>query len=225
MSGNAPVSTEQTSIAMAMDGDGVDDGAMEFWRNEEASAVTPSMPSQADAEIYSNRAEPIGEPERFDAYPDGSAFAHHAPFRPRKNPARRWWLVAIAVAALAVLTGGAVAHYGTSTIAGWLGIPIGQTGSLLKFSNLSNERRISGQGRQLIQVSGEIVNPTDSEQYVPDIVVDIEDGQKRKIYSWSFDPPARRIGPGGKLPFTSASAAPQNNATKIGLSFKAPARD
>lgn len=185
----------------------------------------PPIMSSFEERERSNRAVPAAEPGYYEGEAPSDAFAHQAPFKPRTNPLRRWWIVAGCVGALAVLTGVGVARYGTSGIAGWLGIPIAQADTPLRFAAIANERREVAQGRQLIMVSGEIVNPTDSEQYVPDVVVDIEDGQGRKVYSWAFDPPARRIGPRGKLPFNQANAASIKGATKIYLSFKAPGRD
>lgn len=178
-----------------------------------------------DFEERTNRPVPVDEASYYENDASQDAFAHQAPFKPRRNPAKRWWVVAGSIALLATLAGVGIARYGTNGIAGWLGIPIGQSVSPLRFAGLSHERREVAQGRQLVMVSGEIVNPTDSEQYVPDIVVDVKDGQDRKIYEWSFEPPARRIGPGGKLPFSQANAAQIKGASKVGFSFKSPGQN
>ena len=56
--------------------------------------------------------DPIAKPAAFDA------FAQDAPFRPRRNPARTWTLIAI-VAALAMLAAiGAMLYFGTPGLAG-----------------------------------------------------------------------------------------------------------
>ena len=56
-----------------------------------------------------------------------SAFAPEPPFRPRRNPARRWTAIAVGVALLLVAAIGTLQWFGTPNLLARLGLPIGTT--------------------------------------------------------------------------------------------------
>lgn len=162
--------------------------------------------------------EPTAEPERFDA------FAPEPPFRPRRNPAKRWTLAAGIVSVL--LLGGiaAVQFFGTPTfVTGLLaraGLPGGQVDvPLLLEVPRKPERRELPSGNELFALTGRVINPTDSVQRVPDILAELRDAQGRVVYGWTISPPKRTIEPRGKIEFDSAEIDVPKGSKKLNLSF------
>lgn len=153
------------------------------------------------------------------------AYAPEPPFRPRKNPARRW-TIAAALAGLA-LVGGIVAVqvFGTPTLAAqvgsMLGLKIGtfEVPLLIQMPRKPDRRTLETTGAELFTVSGRIINPTNTTQRVPDILAELRDLQDRVVYGWTITPPKRTLGPGESVEFDSAEVNVPNNARKISLSF------
>src|SRR3569833_1590487 len=76
-------------------------------RAEAQAAPPPPTPPPAQPERY---VSPLAESEDYDA------FAHRPPFRPRRNPARRWTIAAIAAGVVMVAGAGAVLSIGPGGI-------------------------------------------------------------------------------------------------------------
>ncbi|MES1976293.1 MAG: MJ0042-type zinc finger domain-containing protein [Pseudomonadota bacterium] len=151
--------------------------------------------------------------------PDYDAFAHQPPFRPRRNPARRWTMAAFA-AGFAMLVGAAAILYsGAPGIAKQFGLPIGATGTPLKIVNNPVERRDLDNGSEMFAISGRIVNPTGQSQRVPDIRANLTDSQDRPVYSWIIRPEAATLPPHGSVDFNSAKLDVPVNSKKLVLSF------
>jgi predicted Zn finger-like uncharacterized protein len=173
----------------------------------------PVVPSPVEA---MPKAEPIAQ--------DYDAFAPEPPFRPRRNPAKRWTLAA-AVVALLLLTGiVAVQFFGTPTfVTGLLaraGLPGGQIDvPLLLEVPRKPERRELPSGNELFALTGRIVNPTDAAQRVPDILAELRDAQGRVVYGWTITPPKRTIEARGRLEFDSAEIDVPKGSKKLNLSF------
>ncbi|HYD37814.1 MAG TPA: zinc-ribbon domain-containing protein [Allosphingosinicella sp.] len=139
---------------------------------------------------------PSPEPEDYDA------FAHQPPFRPRRNPARLWTIVAIVAAIL--MLGATAALY-------WLDLPkLGVDIALL--SNRSpleveyqGANRTLASGNTLLTVTGRISNPTEVVQRVPQLRAEIREADRRTVvYSWSISPPIAELQPGQSATFNSA---------------------
>lgn len=159
-----------------------------------------------------------GDTQDDDDAPD--AFAYAPPFRPRINPAKRWTIAAIAAAVLLITGIGAIQYFGTPTFAARLGLPVGSTDvPLLLEVPRKPERRTLESGNELFAVSGRVVNPTDSQQRVPDILAELRDGQGRVVYSWTITPPRRTLGPKGSAEFNSAEVDVPKGARELNLSF------
>jgi len=157
--------------------------------------------------------------------PDIDPYAPEPPFRPRKNPARRWKIAAISAGLL--LTGGIVAVqvFGTPTlaasVASKLGLDVGtfDVPLLIQMPRKPDRRTLETTGAELFTVSGRIINPTKSSQRVPDIAAELRDLQGRVVYGWTITPPKRTLAPGESVEFDSAEVNVPNNARAIRMSF------
>ncbi len=152
------------------------------------------------------------------------AFAPAPPFRPRRNPAKRWTLAAGIVAVLLLAGIAAVQFFGTPTfVTGLLaraGLPGGQIDvPLLLEVPRKPERRELPSGNELFALTGRIVNPTESAQRVPDILAELRDAQGRVVYGWTITPPKRTIEARGKIEFDSAEIDVPKGSKKLNLSF------
>lgn len=158
------------------------------------------------------------EPEDFEP------FAHEPPFRPRRNPARRWTVAAIAVATILLLGVGALQFFGTPTIVtsalARLGLPGGAVDvPLLLEVPRKPERRELPSGNELFALTGRVVNPTDQPQRVPDILAELRDAQGRVVYGWTITPPKRTVPARGTIEFDSAEIDVPKGSKKLNLSF------
>jgi predicted Zn finger-like uncharacterized protein len=152
------------------------------------------------------------------------AFAPAPPFRPRRNPTKRWTLAAGVVAALLMIGVVAVQFFGTPTfVTGFLaraGLPGGQVDvPLLLEVPRKPERRELPSGNELFALTGRIVNPTDTAQRVPDILAELRDARGRIVYGWTITPPKRTIEARGKIEFDSAEIDVPKGSKKLNLSF------
>ncbi len=181
----------------------------------------PAMPVPHAAPLPPPPAAPVASAsdDDFDAY------APEPPFRPRKNPARRW-TIAAALAGLGLIGGiVGVQVFGTPTLAAQVGSMLGlQIGTfevplLIQMPRKPDRRTLETTGAELFTVSGRIINPTNTTQRVPDISAELRDLQDRVVYGWTITPPKRTLGPGEAIEFDSAEVNVPNNARKISLSF------
>lgn len=193
--------------------------------DDDADASTAARPSLVEeaipAAVAPLAAAPVqrdvpSEPE--EDHPD--AFDYAPPFQPRVNTTRRWTIAAVAAAVLLVGGIGAVQYFGTPTLAARLGLPVGTVDvPLLLEVPRKPERRTLENGNELFAISGRIINPTDTQQRVPDILAELRDGQGRVVYSWAISPPRRSVGPKGSLDFNSAEVDVPRGARELNLSF------
>lgn len=162
-----------------------------------------------------------GAPEDQDGY---DAFAPEPPFRPRRDPTRRWTLAAIGAAVLMLGSIGAIQYFGTPSLLARLGLPFGQFDvPLLLEVPRKPERRTLPNGNELFAISGRVINPTAAQQRVPDIVAELRDAQGRLVYSWTIAPPRRTLGPRGSAEFNSAEVDVPKGARSLTLSFSGAA--
>lgn len=140
--------------------------------------------------------------------------------KPRRNPAKLWTAVAIALAVLITATLGAIQYFGLP--AQWTAWTNGDGATdqpLLLEVPQRPERRILESGNELFAVSGRIVNPTSEEQKVPDIRAELRDEQGKMVYGWTITPPKRTIDAKGTLEFNSAEVNVPRGAKELNLSF------
>ena len=175
----------------------------------ETRAAAPSQPERYVAP------PPEAEAEEYDA------FAHRPPFRPRRNPARRWTIAAIAAGVAMVAAAGAILSVGSGGIGSLIGLSLAPAQTPLTLIDNPIERRDLDNGSQMFAISGKVVNPTNSRQHVPDIRAELKDAQDRIVYSWTIRPEATTLAPRSSVEFNSAKLDVPPNSKNLVLSFAA----
>lgn len=156
------------------------------------------------------------------AYPDYDAFAHEPPFRPRRNPVRRWTIAAVAAGVVMLAVAGGVFYSGGG--AGGLAGDLFQASAQTPLRLLTKPvDRHDFNGNEIFAISGTVLNPTDTRQPVPEIRADLRDAQKRIVFSWMIRPEATTLPPRGKVEFNSAKLDVPVNARELVLSFSGEA--
>jgi predicted Zn finger-like uncharacterized protein len=140
-------------------------------------------------------------------------------YRPRRNRARLWTILAAVAAVLMVGAVVAIQIFGLpAVVSDRIGIPV-QSGSALSIVDESAQPRRLESGNDLLEVSGAIVNQTDQVQRVPQIRAELKDGQGRVVYAWSIAPPVREIQPRGRVSFDSAEMDVPRGGRMLSLTF------
>jgi predicted Zn finger-like uncharacterized protein len=169
-------------------------------------------PVYADARAESGRGDGMAEPG-YDP------FVSETGRKPRRNPAKRWTAAAF-VAGFSMLLGtAAILYSGAPGLAAQLGLVMGEAETPLRFTDKGVERRTLPSGSELFAVSGKVVNPTAEAQRVPDIRVELRDGNDRPIKSWRITPERRMLDPKGAIAFNSAQLDVPDGARVVELSF------
>jgi predicted Zn finger-like uncharacterized protein len=174
---------------------------------------------------------PSGTPTPPDARPaasaprsDYDAFAHEPPFKPRRNPTRRWTMAALGAAFVLIAGIGVVQFYGApgfaTNLLGKAGLPGGYVDIPLLIELPRKPDRVMHQtGREVFSFTGVVINPTDKAQIVPDILAELRDTQGRAVYSWTIIPPKRNLGPRERMQFDNAQVDVPLAARALNLSF------
>jgi predicted Zn finger-like uncharacterized protein len=170
----------------------------------DAAPVRPAAPPLARA------AEP--EPENYDA------FAHEPPFRPRRNPARMWTIVAIVAAVSMLAATASVLSFGLPELGVDIALP-GRGATPLKLDYTAENRTLAS-GNALLSVTGHIVNPTQKVQRVPQLRAEVRDAAGKTVHSWSISPPVSELQPGQSATFNSAEMdVPTGEGRKLRVAF------
>ena len=160
-----------------------------------------------------------------DVQRDFDPFAHEPPFKPRRNPERRWTAAAL-IAGISMLLGAAAILYtGAPGIAAQLGLPVGEARTPLIFTARSVERKPRLNGGELFVVSGQVMNPSKERQRVPNILAELRDGNNTVVYNWTITPEPRALPPGGSLEFNSGKLDVPATGKTIQLSFSGEAAE
>ncbi len=196
-----------------------------------ATASQPLPPTARLQAVAQRGAQPADAPHGRRAYDDPrsatqdpyprriSPFSHTPPFsraptfRPRRDPAKRQTMLA-GVAATAMLFGvGGLAALGPPELRAADISPI-------QIQMQKPEKREMPGGALTLDVSGQLINPTDIAQPVPRIRAEIRDPDGRIIYSWVIAPPVRTLAPSGRARFYSGGVdvpRGEDNALKLTL--------
>lgn len=210
----------------------------------ETAAPAPSAPVSAPppvsepaarpipAATYSDipSPEPAPPPPAFAAAADRTpraspdAVEEPLPFRrPRRNPAKRWTIIAASAAVLMIAATGALAYFGLPGWAQGLGLPGGVDEPDLVIELPPNQdHRELADGTIYFAASGVIINPTDREQRVPPILAELRDAQGTIVYSWTIKPPVRMLPPNEKVNFSEAKLDIPRRATQLTVSWALP---
>ncbi|MCW3834856.1 zinc-ribbon domain-containing protein [Sphingomonas canadensis] len=150
---------------------------------------------------------------------DYDPFAPQPPFKPRRNPAKRWTAAAF-VACFSMLLGtGAIIYSGAPGLASQLGLGFGGVETPLRFMDKAVERRNPAGGGELFAVSGKVVNPTGERQRVPDIRVELRDAKGALLYAWRITPEVRMLDPKGAIDFNGAKLDVPGNVRIVEFTF------
>lgn len=183
------------------------------------------LPSAVEAEPA--EATETGPPEKRwwqffkrDRRGQNDPFAPEPPFKPRRNPARMWTMVAIGLFLILGGTVAAVAIFGPPDIASRLGIGGSEADGALDVQLVRRpERRILASGHELLSISGRIVNMTDEEQPVPDIRAELRNAQGAVVYDWTIQAPQRTLPAREMVEFNSAEIDIPRTAEELNLQF------
>jgi predicted Zn finger-like uncharacterized protein len=160
---------------------------------------------------------PPAEPENYDA------FAHEPPFRPRRNRARMWTIVAIVAALLMVAATAAVYSFGLPELGVDIALP-GRNATPLKVTDIRAENGTLASGNALLSVTGRITNPTGSVQRVPQLRAEVRDASGKAVHSWSISPPVSELQPGQSATFNSAEMdVPMGEGRRLSVTFPSAA--
>lgn len=200
--------------------------------------VAPSAPAPAreapprPAATYSDYPEPdpapAPAPPSFVAEPAPRAAPvideTPLPFRrPRRNPAKRWTIIAASAAALMLAATAGLMYFGLPGWAQGLGLPGGVDEPDLVIELPPNQdHRELADGTIYFAASGVIINPTDREQRVPPILAELRDAQGTIVYSWTIKPPVRMLPPNEKVNFSEAKLDIPRRATQLTVSWALP---
>ncbi|AJA10974.1 Zinc finger/thioredoxin putative [Sphingopyxis fribergensis] len=196
-----------------------------------ASAPAPEA-SQRPAATYSDYPEPgpaTGPaPPRFatEPAPRPAPVIDDAPLpfrRPRRNPAKRWTIIAAGAAVVMLAATGGLMYFGLPSWAQGLGLPGGVDEPDLVIELPPNQdHRELADGTIYFAASGVIINPTDREQRVPPILAELRDAQGTIVYSWTIKPPVRMLPPNEKVNFSEAKLDIPRRATQLTVSWALP---
>ncbi len=183
---------------------------------------------QAPAEMEMAVAAPPPRPpeqpaaERFDAPVAAQEEEAAPPPRPvvrgRRNPQRVWTIAAAAAGVLMLVAVGLISWLGTPDLLSRIGVG-GPAASPLLIQENPIERRELENGSELFAVSGQVTNPSNARQRVPDIRAELRDAQGRMVFSWTITPQQRTLPPGGSVDFNSAKLDVPANSKRLELSF------
>jgi len=188
---------------------------------EPASSFTESPASVVEP--------PPSPPQAFAADPaprPAPTIVDEAPLpfrRPRRNPAKRWTLIAASAAALMITATAGLIYFGLPSWAQGLGLP-GMTAEPDLVIELppNQDHRELADGTIYFAASGVIINPTDREQRVPPILAELRDAQGTIVYSWTIKPPVRMLPPNEKVNFSEAKLDIPRRATQLTVSWALP---
>lgn len=181
---------------------------------------------QAEEPVYDEPAEPDPVPPAYAEAPsptvieaapppvvhdedygeEVSQFDYEPPFRPRRNMTRVWTWAAVAFAALALGTVGAVSYWG---LPDWMPISrptfaLGEPDLVLDFPRNQQERRTLPNGTEYFGASGTVKNVGRETRAVPAILIVLRDGRERIVYSWEIAPPKPSLAPGETVTINEA---------------------
>ena len=201
-----------------------------------AAPPVEAAPAPAAAAAYSDfpNPAPAAEPAPPAAFAaaTGASAARVAPAvdeaplpfrRPRRNPAKRWTIIAASAAVLMLAATAGLAYFGLPSWAQGLGLPGMEAEPDLVIELPPNQdHRELADGTIYFAASGVIINPTDREQRVPPILAELRDAQGTIVYSWTIKPPVRMLPPNEKVNFSEAKLDIPRRATQLTVSWALP---
>ena len=189
-------------------------------QGQEPAATGPvAIDRNPEPDVAAPSPEPEAAPGSPEPEPESAAVSEDD-FVPRRNPARRWTIVAVVVGLLLLAGAAALQFVGIDRLRAQLGIGArGSSVALLLEVPRKPERRTLASGNELFALTGRVVNPTRERQNVPDIQAELQDAQGRVVYNWIITPPTRTLAPGASAEFNAAEVDVPKGARELKLSF------
>lgn len=160
----------------------------------------PPAPVVAEAPPPAPRSpRPIPAPRATETIEEGpSPFAHEPPFRPRRNPARLWTIVAVL---FALTVAGLIAAGSVYGLPSWLSVTPRTFGVTrpdleLSFPAARQDRRTLPNGTEYFGASGTVTNVGKDVREVPQILIVLRDAHNKVVYTWTVVPPRDVLKPG-----------------------------
>ena len=153
--------------------------------------------------------------------PEYDPYAPEPPFKPRRNSSRRWLIAATFASLLLFSAIGAVYFFATPNFLARLGIPIGEvdTPLITQFTSDRGPKEGMPATAPYVTIHGQIINPTETAQRVPDIIAELLDGHGRVVYSWTITPQKRTIAAKATLPIDDTAVNIPLSARETRLTF------
>lgn len=142
-------------------------------------------------------------------------FRHSAPFGARRDPGRRRTLVAAVLGALMLAAVAALGLGGGERLRAALGLSSAEPSSVRVIERSLERRQIDG--REVLEVSGLVQNPTDRPQRVPPIAAELRNGDGVRVYEWTISPPVATLPPGASEPIFDSLTDPPPAGTDLVL--------
>lgn len=184
-----------------------------------AAPVAAAVATTEGDTIVAPPPPPVQPPVMPPVQENFDAFAHQPPFRPRRNPARRWTIAAVSAGCVMLLAAGGLYWSGMPSLLGEFGLFTQNSTVPLKIEQYPVDRRDLDNGSELFAVSGRVTNPTGHRQKVPDIRAELRDAQGRIVYSWTITPERRTLDPRASVDFHSAQLDVPHNSKRLDFSF------
>lgn len=166
---------------------------------------------------------PFGRRSSDDRLPSGrrgsfNPFTHTA-FGGRRDPARMQTALAVGSAFLMLTAVAAITLLGPPDVDGLQAA----AASPIEIQVQKPEKREMPDGNVMLDVTGQLINPTAETQLVPSIRAELLDADRRVRYSWTIAPPLRTLAPGGRVTFYSLGIdiPPGENNLKVSLNGSA----
>lgn len=184
-----------------------------------ASPAAP-MPAPTPAPVPMRAADRDHEADRDIAFTTPGQYPMPvAQPRRARRPARRWAILAV-LAGLALAAGvAAILWTGAPGLASQFGLSFGPEETPLRLRDNPIERRELENGSELFAVSGQVLNPSSTQQRIPDIRAQLRDDKGKLVYSWTITPERRTLAPGGAIDFNSAKLDVPASSRRLELSF------
>lgn len=195
------------------------------WHQWPAGSEPAPIVEDERPEPEAPRAEPVSQPATPEPAPQVAPEPDYysAPdngFAARRNPARRWTIVAAVIGLLLLAGVAALQFVGLDRVRTQLGMTeANASAGLLLEVPRKPERRTLASGNELFALTGRVVNPTRERQNVPDIQAELQDAQGRVVYNWVITPPTRTLAPGATAEFNAAEVDVPKGARELKLSF------
>ncbi len=143
-----------------------------------------------------------------------------SPFRPRRNPARTWTMLAASLALLITAAGAGLWYFGVPAWAqSWIPAASYAEPDLEIALDPQQDHRTLEDNTIYFAASGTIINPTERTQTIPPILAELRDEEGTIVYSWVIKPPRRTLPAGEKVRFAAAQVGIPRRATVLTTSW------